>query len=204
MPITDEIKKTAADTGYAVVGVTDLAVERLREAQARAAKVRAELEVGKVSDRVQHAPTFAIAKGLEAAGRVEEAYEGLSERGKRLVERIRHQRATQELLAQGKTAVSRTKAAVTTVRRGAEDVETAAKATVTTATREAGEATEQARRTTRTATTGTQAAAKRTARTTRKRAAATRTAAKGAATSAAKTAEAAAEATEAAAGKVGD
>ena len=34
--ITDDIRKTATDTGYAVVGLTDLAVERVRTAQARA------------------------------------------------------------------------------------------------------------------------------------------------------------------------
>lgn len=204
MAITAELKKTAADTGYAVVGATDLAVERLRDAQARAAAVRAELEVRKVSDRVQHVPTAAATLGLEAAGKVEETYSELSARGKKLVQRIRAQRATQDLLNQGKVAVSRTKAAVTTGRRGVSDTESAAKATVTTAKREGNEVTGEVKRTTRTRTQGTKASTKRTATTARKRAASTRTAAKGAATSARKTAGAAAKATEAAAEKVGD
>lgn len=204
MAITAEIKKTAADTGYAVVGATDLVVERVREAQARAAKVRAELEVKKVQDRVQHAPTFAVTKGLEAAGKVEETYEELSARGKKLVERIRTQRATQDLLAQGKVAVSRTKAAVTTMRRGASDVESAAKATATTAKRETKQAAGEVKKTTRKRAAGTKAAAQRTATTARKRAAATTTATKAAATSVEKTAEAAQQATVAAAEKVGD
>ena len=107
MAIPAELKKTAADTGYAVVGATDIAVERVRLAKARAAAARQELEVRKVSGRVQQVPTVAVAKGLEAAGRVEETYGELSARGKKLVERVRTQRATQDLLAQGRVAVSR-------------------------------------------------------------------------------------------------
>ncbi|MFP5333828.1 MAG: hypothetical protein ACLGIV_00790 [Actinomycetes bacterium] len=204
MPITTELKKTAADTGYAVVGATDLVVERVRQAQARAAALRPELEVKKVSGRVQQAPTVAVTKGLEAAGRVEETYGELSARGKKLVERIRKQRATQDLLAQGKVAVSRTRAAVTTIRRSASDVETAAKATATTAKREATAGAEEVSATTRKRAAGTKTAAKRTTSTAKKRAAATKTAAKAAATSVEKTAEKAQQATTAAAEKVGD
>ena len=39
---------------------------------------------------------------LEAAGQVEETYDDLAVRGRKLVERIRKQRATQDLLAQGR------------------------------------------------------------------------------------------------------
>lgn len=207
MAIPNELRKTAADTGYAVVGVTDIAVERIRQAQARAAAVRSELEMKKVSDRMQQAPTTAVAKSLEAAGKVEEAYGDLSERGKRLVERIRTQRATQDLLAQGKGAVSRTRAAVTTTRRGVEDTGDAVKATATTARREipevAEEVADEVSTTTRARTAGTRTSAKRTTNTAQRRSESTSTAAKGAATSAKKTAEAAAKATESAAEKVG-
>jgi hypothetical protein len=204
MAITAEIKKTAADTGYAVVGLTDIAVERVREASARAAAVRAELEVRKVSDRVQQAPTAAVTKGLEAAEKLEETYSELSARGKKLVDRIRKQRATQDLLAQGKVAVSRGKAAVTTVRRSADDTGEAAKKTARTARREIPKAADEAKAVTRKRTQGTRKAAADTADTARKRATRTRSATKAAATSATKTAEAAVKATEAAGSKVGD
>lgn len=204
MAIAEELKRTATETGYAVVGVTDIAVERVRNAQARAAAVRAELEMRKVQGRVQQAPTAAVTKGLEAAGKVEDTYTELSVRGKKLVDRIRRQRATQDLVAQGKVAVSRTKAAVTTTRRGAAQTESAAKATVTTAQREVPEAVEEARTTTRKRTTGTRSAAKRTSTTARTRASNAKSATKAARTSTRKTADAAAKAAGAAADKVGD
>lgn len=204
MEIPAELRKTAADTGYAVVGATDIAVERVRRASARAAEVRAELEVKKVQDRVQHAPTAAVTKGLEAAGRVEETYADLSARGKKLVERIRNQRATHDLVSQSKVAVSRTKGAVTTVRRGASDTESAAKATVTTARREGAEVGSDVRTTARKGTSGTRASAKRTTTTAKRRTANARSATKAATTSTSKAADAAVKATEAAAQKVGD
>jgi hypothetical protein len=174
MAIT-ELKKTAADTGYAVVGVTDLAVERVRKAQARAAAARVELDVKKVSDKVQQAPTLAAATAREAAVKAEVAYGELSARGKQLVQRLRTQRATQDLLEQGKLAVARTRAAVTTARRGAEDVAEVA-----------------------------DKAAEETSTTARKRTQATKAATKSAAKASAATAEAAGEATSAGAEKVGD
>lgn len=211
MAITAEIKKTAAGTGYAVVGATDLAVERVRQAQVRAAAARAEFEkvdldaeLKKVQARMHQVPTVAVTRGLEAAGRVEETYDDLAARGKKLVQRIRAQRATQELVEQGKATLSRTKAAVTTVRRGAGDTRSAAKATVTTAQREGDATAAQAPRAARKNTAGTKAAAKRTSTTARKRATTAKSATKAASTTATKTASTAAKATEAAASKVGD
>lgn len=208
MAIPTELKKTAADTGYAVVGVTDIAVERVRHAQARAAAVRQELEVRKVSGRVQQVPTVAVAKGLEAAEKVEETYGELSARGKKLVQRIRTQRPTQDLLAQSRVAVSRTRAAVTTGRRGADATAEAAKDTLTTAVREGEQATQEvaseAKTTARRRTTGTRTAAKRTTTTAKQRSSSTKAAAKGAARSTSKTADAATKAADAATDKVGD
>ena len=210
MAITAEIKKTATGTGYAVVGAGDLAVEQVRGAAARAAAARTEIEkiqfdaeLTKLQARMQQAPTVAVTRGLEAAGRVEETYEDLAARGKKLVERIRAQRATQELVEQGKATLSRTKAAVTTVRRGAGDTRTAARATATTAQREAGATATATKRAAKKNTTGTKTAAKRTSTTARKRATTTKSATKAAATTAKKTAGTASKATEAAASKVG-
>jgi hypothetical protein len=188
MAINAEIKKTAAGTGYAVVGVTDLAVEQFRGMPAR----------------MQQAPTVAVTRGLEAAGRVEETYDDLAARGKKLVERIRQQRATSELVEQGKATLSRTRAAVTTVRRGTGDTTTAVKATATTAQREADATATATRQAARTNTTGTRTAAKRTSTTARKNAATSKSRTKAAATTAKKTASTAGKATEAAASKVGD
>lgn len=204
MAINADIKKTAADTGYAVVGLTDIAVERVRGASARAAAVRSELEVKKVQDRVEQVPTRAVTLGLEAAGKVEETYGELSARGKRLVERIKKQRATQDLLNQGKVAVSRTKAAVTTARRGGEQTGDAAAETVKTAKRDASATARETKKVARRRSQPTKAAAEKTAETARRRASTTKSATKAATTSATKTAEAAVRATEDAAAKVGD
>lgn len=206
MAITADIKKSVTDTSalYAVVGVTDLAVERVRRAHVRAGDVRADLEAGKLQAKAQQVPTLAVTRMLEAAGRAEETYEDLAGRGKKLVDRIKRQRATQELVDQGKATISRSKAAVTTVRRGAGSTQSAAKATVTTAQREADEVITETRATARKRTTGTKSAAKRTATTARKRAATTKSATKATGTTARKTARSAAKATEAASAKVGD
>lgn len=201
--LTDDLKKTAVDTGYVVVGITDLAVERVRATQAKAAEVRKDFDAEKIQASLQQGakqlptaaknlPTTAVSKGLEAAGKVEESFDDLAARGKSLVERIRKQKATQDLVQQGRTTLSRTKAAVTTVRRGTKESTTAAKATVTTATREAQKA-----------TTATKTPAKRTATTARTRADASKTAVKGAATTARKTAATAGKAASDAADKVG-
>lgn len=209
--ITDDIRKTATDTGYAVVGITDLAVQRVRTAQAKAvharesfhadaARAKVEAELKRAQSTVVTLPGTAVSSALEAAGKVEEGLDGLTSRGRTVVTRIRRQKATQDLVQQGRTTLSRSKAAVTTVRRGAGDTQSAAKATATTARREATEA----RAAARTSTAGTKSAAKRTATTTRKRAAASRTATRSAATSARKSAAAAAKATAAAASKIGD
>jgi hypothetical protein len=65
----------------------------------------------------QQAPALALARALEAAGRAEAGYESLAERGKVVVERVRSQKATQDLIKQGKVTLDRTKAAVTTARK---------------------------------------------------------------------------------------
>lgn len=214
MSLATDIRKSVTDTTpvLALVGATDLVVEKVRGARAQAEQVRAELarvdiDVTAIRGTVQHVPVAAVSKSIELAGKAEEAYEDLAARGEALVDRIRRQKATQDLLAQGKFTISRGKAAVTTVRKAAVDTRTAAKATLTSARREAGEvAGETQRAATKSAAkrTATKSAAKRTATTARKRGATAKSTAKSAVTSARKTAEAATKATEAAASKVGD
>lgn len=198
MTLVTDLRRSLTDSTpvYAVMGVTDIAVQTVRAA-------RVELDPKQLSARAQRVPATAVTLTLEAAGRAEEAYDDLAVRGKKLVDRIRRQRPTQDLLAQGRVTLSRGRAAVTTVRRGGTDTRTAARATVTTAKREGADVAADTRTSVRRRTTGTTSAAKRTATTATTRATRTKSAAKSATTSARKTAAAATRATGAAAAKVG-
>jgi hypothetical protein len=216
----------------AAVGATDLAVERVRavaadlekavattssalEPAAVQARVQKVLDPKVVSTTVQQVPALAVARVLEAAGRVETGYADLAERGKGIVTRVRSQKATQDLLAQGRSTVTLTRAAVTTARKAVDETTAAALSAVTVGRREVketGEAVEQqveqsvaaTEKVVADRTSGTRAAAKRTARTARKGADRTRTAAGEARTSARKAAKAAEKAVEDGAEKVGD
>ena len=228
MPLVADIKKTVTDTTpvYAAVGVTDLAVEKVRHARARALAARAELSVDKLQNRVAHratevteqaqqVPVLALNRSLELAGRAAETYGAFAARGEKLVKRVRSQKATKDLVTQAGSTVALGKGAVTTVRRAAGDIERSAKATLTTGRREAvtaaGSVTESVADEAQQATEAvagsakrTRTAAKRTTTTTRKRAAAATSSAKRATTGARKTAAATRKATAAAAEKVGD
>jgi heparin binding hemagglutinin HbhA len=224
--MTDLRKSVSTSTPvYAVVGVTDLAVQKVREMQDRATKARAVLEqrgvqlraefgvkqlpatvqskAQEAQVRAQHLPTEALTKVLEAAGRAEETYEDLGTRGKKLIDRIAGQAATKDLLNQGKLTISRGKAVVTTARRGSKDTQTAAKAAVTTARRETAEVVGDTQKTVATRTTGTKRAVKRTTTTATKRAVRTKRVARATTTGARKTAQAASRSTQAGAAKVG-
>jgi heparin binding hemagglutinin HbhA len=249
---------TGSTPVLAVVGATDVVVERLRTAATRAEKVQAGIEgaigtyqtelrkgleaaqaelgktitayqvgldretlqkaqarVQQVPATVQQVPALAVSRALEVAGQVETGYAGLAERGKVLVERVRRQKPTQDLLAQSKATVDRTRAAVTTARRAVDDTTAAAKSVVTIGRREAGETAAAVEETVEQSvaqteevvakrTSGTRAAARRTATTARNRSTIARTTAKDAAGTARATAKKAAEAAEAAAEKIGD
>ena len=191
MTLVKEIRKTVTDTTpvYAVVGVTDLAIERLREARAHAAAARPDLSVPamqdravkgieKVTEQALHMPAQVRDQSVEAADKAQHTYTELAVRGEKLVKRLRSQKATQNLLAQADNTVSLGKGAVTTVRKAAVDTRRAAKATRT--------------------------SAKRTATTVRKSTVAAERSAAATTASAAKTAAAAAEAARIATPKVGD
>jgi hypothetical protein len=213
--ITDITKNVDARPLYAVVGATDLTVEKAREAagtveafgtQLRADfdKLVADLAPAKVQDRtlaafaqVQELPTTVAAESKANADKLVARYEDLAERGQKLVARIRNQKATKDLVAQAETTVAQAKGAVTTARKEAVK---AAEAIVDSVNDEVkvveAEVTTAAKR--------TRTAAKRTSTTTRNAAKKTTASAKGARTSAKKTAAATAKATEKAAAKVGD
>jgi heparin binding hemagglutinin HbhA len=145
MKVVTDIRKSAP--AQAVVGVTDLAVGKLRSAQADlsakastlpgkaahgAETLRVELHPAKIQADVQNLPNRAITKTLEAVGKAEETYDDLTARGKWLVENIRRHSSTQDLLAQGRSAV-------TTVRKASDETLDVAKATLTAGRREAAQ-----------------------------------------------------------------
>ena len=220
---TDSGRPTIRSTPLlAVVGATDLAVERVRAAAASAVVVQAQFEARvsavqadvekRVSDfdakalriQAQELPIKAAGRALEVAGRAEAAYEELAKRGQILVDRVRSQTSTQDLLNQAGNTLSRGKAAVTVARKAADDTATAILGTLSVGRREAATVVEETEESVADAIHETEASARTTAATTRKRAAATKSAAKGVETSAARTASKAGPAARSAAKKVGD
>lgn len=227
MSVMTDIKNTVDATPFfAAVGATDLAVEKVREARVRAEKVRVELSAdlapAKVQarattlvDGVKEIPAVVLNETMVVGGKVAEGYDELAVRGKNLVNRIRNQKSTKDLVAQAETSVAQAKGAVTSARNAAADIERSTKATLTTTRKEAvklaevvtgsvvegletveAEVTESAKR--------TRTAAKRTSTTTKNASKKAVSSAKAATTSARKTAVAAEKATEKAAEKVGD
>ncbi|QGN58938.1 hypothetical protein [Nostocoides sp. HKS02] len=199
MALVADIRKTVTDTTpvFAAVGLTDLAVEKVRDARVRAAAVRLELEPAKLQVKAQ------------------ESYESVAARGERLVKRVRTQKSTKDLIAQAEATFALGKGAVTTVRHSASEIQRSAKATLTTGRREAATTAQTVAGSIigETATTAaevkqsaarTRTAAKRTATTAKKSTSASKTATKRATTGAKNTASATKKATEAAATKVGD
>ncbi len=151
MTLVKDIRKTVTDTTpvFAALGVTDLAVERLRDARARAVAVRLDLDINviqdraakrfeKVTEQVQQIPAQVRNQSAEVAGKARETYSELAVRGEKMVKRVRNQKSTKDLFAQAGNTVSLGKGAVTTVRKAAHDTQRAAILTLTTGRREAG------------------------------------------------------------------
>jgi heparin binding hemagglutinin HbhA len=223
MTLAKHILNTDTDTPpvYAAVGVTDLAVERLRDAGARAttraAAVRVDLDITtmqdratkrfeKVTEQAHQIPVQFRDQTIEAAGKARETYSGLAVRGEKLVRRIRNQKSTKDLIAQAGSTVSLGKGAVTTVRKAAHDTQRAAKVTLATGRREAGSvaASVQDSVSKAPAKTATVIEGTGTTATARKSTASAQRATRSVATSARKTAAAATAAAKTATTKVGD
>lgn len=236
MALVADIRKNVIDTTpvFAVVGLTDLAVEMVREARVRATTAGAELtsdlradlnpvaiqnkaqaRVLGVAEQAQELPALALNRSLELAGKAQESYESVAARGEKLVKRVRTQKATKDLIAQAETTVALGKGAVTTVRKSANEIQRSAKATLTTGRKEAATVTGAVASSVAVETSEvgtavkesakrTRTAAKRTSTTTKNSAAATKTATKRASTGARKTATTAKKASTTAATKVGD
>ena len=150
MTLAHDIRKIVKDTNpvYAVVGVTDLAVERLREARSHAAAVHLDLDVSvmqdraakrfeKVAEQAQQIPAQVRSQTVEVAGKARETYSDLAVRGEKLVKRIRNRKSTKDLFVQAGNTVSLGKGAVTTVRKAAHETQHVAMSTLATGRREA-------------------------------------------------------------------
>lgn len=195
---------------YVAAGAGDLAVKTVRDMPSRLRPsnlVRITVDRKDVAKAVSvlqaetaalpaKAQSAAVGVVVGATDRADAVYETLLSRGRRVVGRVRRQKATQELKRDAGTTVRRTKAATTVAKQGAAETRTAAKGTRTTATKSAKKAT-------RKATSSTRSSVKRTGTTARKRAVATRTATRSATTAARKTTKSAARAATTGAAKVG-
>jgi heparin binding hemagglutinin HbhA len=206
----------------AVVGAADLAVERVRAAAASTSAVQAQFEARVFAvqadvekrvnefdrkafrDQAQELPIKAAGRALEVASKAEAAYEELAKRGQSLVDRVRSQASTQDLIHQAGSTFSRGKAAVTVARKAADETASALLGTINVGKRETAAVVEETTVRADTAVHKTQVSARKTATTTRKRTAATKSAVKAVQTSAGKTATKAAAASKAAAKKVGN
>jgi heparin binding hemagglutinin HbhA len=161
MAITAELTKSIEKSldskpVYAVAGVGDLAVEKLRELSARLstlssvrvepkdvqeqvgaiqkdAKARLEL----VQEAVRELPEQAQSVVGLLVATANDVYEDLAERGENVVGRIRRQKATGDLKDHAQSTVRRAKATRTTATKGATSTKRAAKGTVTSATKTA-------------------------------------------------------------------
>jgi hypothetical protein len=143
---------------YAIAGAGDLAVEKFREVsddvtsrfatldqktlQAELTKRQTKLaarfealaaDAKTVPAMLRELPSFAHASLTTVLGQAEETYEDLAVRGKDLVTRIRSQQATEDLVAQAQTTVSKAKATRTTARKTTDTVSRNVKATATSA-----------------------------------------------------------------------
>jgi heparin binding hemagglutinin HbhA len=150
--------RTPVTPFYAIAGAGDLAVEKFRavseDVTARFAKLdqqtlqteltKAQTEFAKrfeaiLADakttpaKLRELPKTAQAGFTTVLGQAEETYEDLAGRGKELVERIRHQKATEDLVASAKTTVSKAKATRTTAKKTADTATRNVKATTTSA-----------------------------------------------------------------------
>ncbi len=158
---------------YVIAGAGDLAVEKFRAAtddvstrfakldqkalqstlQTELTKRQAELskrlealaaDAKTVPAKLRELPSAAQAGLTTVLGQAEETYEDLAGRGKDLVTRIRSQKATEDLVAQAKTTVSKAKATRTTAKKTADTASRNVKATTTSARKTAKTATKAA------------------------------------------------------------
>ena len=117
MTITDKLRDSKAF--YVAAGAGDLAVEKLREVPDRLNKLQEKTDPKDIGGA-------AVAYVTHVGTRAAEVYDGLAERGKRIVSRVDRQKATQELEESAKATVRRARTAAGSAKS---TVRSAAKAT---------------------------------------------------------------------------
>ena len=149
MASTAEIRKTYTDfaktlTGpkpfYAVAGVGDLAVEKVKNLRPSAEDKSVKDLPKQLTDKITDLPKEArkVADKLtdvvdEQVKAADERYAKLAERGESLVKRVRTQKSTKDLVEQAKTTISKARGVRGAATNGAKNTRTAAKSTVTAA-----------------------------------------------------------------------
>lgn len=134
-----DLEKTLTDPTplYAVVGVTDLAVAKLRAVRDRldpkVLRDQTQTTVESVQADMMDAPVQAQAALEDAVASARSAYTELAGRGKSLVQRVRRQQATADLRSQAKSTVSHAKATSTSAKKAAANTKRSAKSTATSA-----------------------------------------------------------------------
>jgi hypothetical protein len=107
MTITDKLRDSKAF--YVAAGAGDLAVEKLREVPERINKLQEKTDPKDLGGA-------AVSYVTQVGTRAVEVYDGLAERGKRIVSRVDRQKATQELEESAKSTVRRARSAAGSAR----------------------------------------------------------------------------------------
>ena len=156
---------------YAVAGAGDLAVKALREVPNKLSQLRVDpKDIASTITVVQteaktipyRAQNVAVVLVGETVGLADVIYDDLVTRGRRISNRIRRQKSTQETKAQASTTVRRTKAAKTTAKKSAGATKTAVRGATTTAKKRAASTTRATKSATKAAASTTTAAAQAT------------------------------------------
>jgi hypothetical protein len=117
MTITDKLRESKVF--YAAAGAGDFAVEKLREVPVRLNQLQEKTDAKDIGGA-------AVAYVTQAGTRAVEVYDGLAERGKRIVGRVDRQKATQELEASAKATVRKARSAAGSARTTARSAAKAA------------------------------------------------------------------------------
>ena len=156
---------------YAVAGAGDLAVKALREVPNKLSQLRVDpKDIASTITVVQteaktipyRAQNVAVVLVGETVGLADVIYDDLVTRGRRISNRIRRQKSTQETKAKASTTVRRTKAAKTTAKKSAGSTKTAVRGATTTAKKRAASTTRATKSATKSAASTTAAAAQAT------------------------------------------
>jgi hypothetical protein len=157
---------------YAVAGAGDLAVKALREMPNRLSTLRVDRsDISSTITVIQteaktipyRAQNVAVVLVGETVGIADAVYGDLVSRGRSISNRIRRQKATQELQSQAATTVRRTRTARNTAATSAAETRSAAKGAATTAKKRASTTAKATRTAATSARKTTAAAAKATA-----------------------------------------